>query len=85
MPMLGRLVLRGRRDVNRCNAPEKAAPESEDVVVQLGNLHQKRLALPNAHRLERAKTQRCALKQLCVAEQPAKRIVRTDKGDAAHR
>tara|TARA_B100000768_G_scaffold77066_1_gene73416 strand:- start:51 stop:218 length:168 start_codon:yes stop_codon:yes gene_type:complete len=55
------------------------------VVVQLSNLHQKRLALPNAHRLERAKTQRCALKQLSVAEQPAKRIIRTDKGDATHR
>ena len=83
--MLGRVLLRGQSDVNRCNAPQKAAPESEDVVVQLSNLHQKRLALPNAHRLERAKTQRCALKQLSVAEQPAKRIIRTDKGDATHR
>ena len=83
--MLGRLVLRGRRDVNRCNAPQKAAPESEDVVMQVGNLHQKRLTLPNAHRLERAKTQRCTLEQLCVAEQPAKRIVRTDECDTTHR
>jgi hypothetical protein len=54
------------------------------VVVKLGNLHQKRLALPNAHRLERAKMQRCAFEQLCVAEQLAKRIIRTDKGDATH-
>ena len=82
--MLGRVVLRGRCDVNRCNAPQKAAPQSKDVVVQLGNLHQKQLALPNAHRLERAKMQRCAFEQLCVAEQPAKRIIRTDKGDATH-
>ena len=84
MTMLGRVVLRGQCDVNRCNAPQKAAPQSKDVVVQLGDLHQKRLALPNAHRLERAKMQRCAFKQLCVAEQLATRIIRTDKGDATH-
>ena len=82
--MLGHVVFRGRCYVNRCNAPQKAAPEREDVVVKLGNLHQKRLALPNAHRLERAKMQRCAFEQLCVAEQLAKRIIRTDKGDATH-